>query len=96
MRKILSERLKKLLVVLGRVKLLWSRQLYALKVPFLFKETDGKMMRQTGGNILQEGEDPILRVLVSENVEDEALFGEKCFSVSGNPIFCCQAVPLRC
>jgi hypothetical protein len=41
---------------------------------------------ELGWDVLQEREDSVVRVLVSEGVEDEAFFGYEGVSVSWNPI----------
>jgi hypothetical protein len=43
-----------------------------------------------GWDVLQERENSVVWVLVPEGVEDEALFGYECVSVSGNPVCYCR------
>jgi len=41
---------------------------------------------ELGWYILQESENSVVRVLVSESIENKTLFGYESISVSGNPI----------
>jgi ribosomal protein L11 methylase PrmA len=42
------------------------------------------------GDILEERENPVLRVFVPEDVEDEAVFGHERVSVRWNPLSHCR------
>ena len=39
------------------------------------------------GNVLQKGENPVVWMFISENVEYKALFGYEGISIGWNPIF---------
>jgi hypothetical protein len=74
------------LVVLCCVKFFCPEKPCFAVLPSSLQHVDVEKLFELGWDILQERENSVVRVLVSESVEDETFFGYEGVSVSGNPI----------
>jgi hypothetical protein len=85
--KILVKSFKKSLIILRCVEFLSSKKLCLFIFPCSFKEVDFEARFELGWNILKKGEDSAKRMLISEDIENEALFSNKSVTIGWNPVF---------
>lgn len=83
--KAVSESREKSLIILSGVELLCTEKLGPLVFPDSLKEIDLEERLESGRNVLQKRKDAVSRMLVSEDVEYESVFGNECVSVYRSP-----------
>jgi hypothetical protein len=77
--------LEKSLVVPGSVEFFGSKNLCFLVFPSSVQQVNVEKLLRLGRNILEEGEYPVFRVFIAENVEYESFLGDKSVPVDGEP-----------
>jgi hypothetical protein len=83
--EIFSERRYERLIILCRVKFFCPEKPCFAVLPSSLEQVNVEKLFELGWDILQESENSVVRVLVSESIENKTLFSYESISVSGNP-----------
>ena len=84
--KIGAEGCEEILIVLRRVEFFGSEDFGLSVGPSVFKIFDVEETFEFCGYVFQKGENPALRMLIAEYVEDEAFFGCEGIAISRHPV----------